>query len=146
MFYTGRRSIFDVCQGHIGHSIEMLPVEEEGVVKGIKVYCRTCSEPLIIQETEDWSVREEIERRKAARLNAMSYDEWECGFYRELQEEHDAECDCGEMDGCEFSPQYESTELSQFYNEYLDSLQPQRQTRAPSARLWDVNESDCWET
>ena len=124
MFDTGRRTIFDVCRPHTGHSISMLEIQEEGVVKGIKVYCNTCRQPLIIQETDDYDIRKEIATRKSSRLSGMSYDQWENQFYRELIAEHDAECDCGSWDGCENFQNYEGSELSEFYNDYLNTLAP----------------------
>ena len=141
MFETGRRSIFDVCRPHCGHSIEMQEIQEEGVVKGIKVYCRTCSTSLLSQESQDYAITEEINRRKASRLSAMSFDQWQNQFYRELIVNHDQVCDCQEWDGCPEMQNYEGTELTQFYEEYLQGLTP-----APAPSGWEAPEPTPFNT
>jgi hypothetical protein len=103
-FQTGRRSIFDVCKNHIGHGIDMLDIQEEGVVKGIRIYCRPCQMSLLVQESDNFAIREAISKNKAIRVGGMSYEQWE-------SEQTD-----------EFFDGYESSEFDELYNDYLNTL------------------------
>ena len=117
MFQTGRRTIFEVCRPHCGHRIEMLDVQEEGVVKGIKVYCRTCATTLLAQETEDYDILTEIATRKSRRVGAMNYEQWESNFFSGV----DMNCECGDCGDC-MAQNYEGSELSEFYRDYLSGF------------------------
>lgn len=147
MFQTGSRTIFDVSKDHIGHSIEILPIEEEGIVKGVKYYCRTCSMVLLQQETHDWAVREQIQIRKQNRVGALDYDSWfNQVFIPRISPSHDAECDCGVPYDCEslIDFRWDGVEIEDEYEQYLRSFD--RPVQAQSARVWDVGQGDTWET
>lgn len=134
MFDTGRRTIFDVSVEHIGHAIEILPIEREGLTVGIKYYCRTCSQTLLQQETENYQVHEETVDRKARRLGAKPFEQWQEDFDRE----------CFEADG-EYAG-YECSEWASEYARYVDSFE-----RQPERQGWDSQSTGCvgdtaWDT
>lgn len=143
MFRTGSRSIFDVSKDHIGHSIDLLPIEEEGVTKGIKFYCRTCNEVLLQQITESWDITSEISRRKSVRVGALNYDQWfNTVFVPRQTRWHDEECDCGDPLDCEtnIDYHYEGSELEEFYEDYLRTFTPAptRQSNGWDTQGWNT--------
>ncbi len=50
---TGTRTIFDVMNEHVGHSIQIRNVYQDDMITGIKIVCMTCGFALLQQDAPE---------------------------------------------------------------------------------------------
>ena len=130
---------FEKLSAHLGHDIQFVPYLDEQVVIGVDCVCRTCNTRIFLSTTTDYRTLEHVRNNRAARLDAMPFAAWANQFEVQNEQERLVECFCDtDPDGCTCQTDfaYEGSEVEEFYQDYLKTLQPPVPPAPASAGQW----------